>query len=327
MIKKYSLHTTQKQQGQRLDQALAEWLPEALKKPVSKGKVRKLVVAGAVYLNGRRVRIASKELMARVKIDVYIDARKLFEEDGRARDRAFEMTQDRVLFEDAYLIVVNKPAGLPTQPTLDEARDNLFASVKKFIAARDQVTDPYLALHHRLDRDTSGVLLFAKAKEANAGVAKIFSEHLARKVYQAIVALPPRKTPLPEWTVRDYLGKLPGAGKQAKYGAVKSGGDAAHTDFRVLELLRDAAWIEAKPLTGRTHQIRVHLSEAGFSILGDSLYADSRVARLAPRLMLHAVSLTFPHPVHKTEVSVQCLPPEDFQKCLLTLGRGDSPAS
>ena len=134
-----------------------------------------MIVAGAVYLNGRRVRIASKELMPNATIDVYVDLNKLHS-DSTQRDRAFVMTEDRILFEDPYLIVVNKPPGLPTQPTLDEARENLFTAVKKFLAQRSgkSVTDTYLGLHHRLDRDTSGVILLTKSTEANPGVAELF---------------------------------------------------------------------------------------------------------------------------------------------------------
>jgi RluA family pseudouridine synthase len=322
MLKKYSLRTRLEQRGQRLDQVLADWLPQAMGQPVSKAKARKLVVAGAVYLNGKRVRIASKELMPNAQVDVYVDSRKLFETDGRSRDQVFEMGPERILYEDDFVIVVNKPPGLPTQPTLDEARDNLFASVRKFLAGRDAPGKPasetYLALHHRLDRDTSGVILFAKAKEANAGVAKMFAEHTARKVYHAISHVAPGRALKPEWVTKNYLGKLPGRGKAARYGAVRSGGDPAETRFRLIESCEHAAWIEAQPITGRTHQIRVHLSEAGLPILADSLYGKSG-DKLAPRLMLHAVRLTFPHPIHQTEVSVEAPLPEDFLQCVAKL--------
>jgi 23S rRNA pseudouridine1911/1915/1917 synthase len=313
VIKKYTLKTTHEQRGSRLDQVLSEWLPRALARPVSKAKARKLIVAGAVYLNGKRVRIASKELMPNAQIDVQLDARKLFEEDGRSKDLVFEMSSDRILFEDEFIIAVNKPPGLPTQPTLDEARDNLFASVKKFLAKREGTAEVYLALHHRLDRDTSGVILFAKAKEANAGVAKMFAEHLARKTYNAVSAVAPGRKLGAQWVTKNYLGRVPGRGKQAKYGAVRSGGDVAETAFRLLENWGRAAWIEASPLTGRTHQIRVHLSEAGLPILGDALYGGPQGS--VPRLMLHAVRLTFPHPIHQTEVSIQSPLPEDFIQC------------
>ena len=138
-------------------------------------------------------------------IDVFADLEKLKAGEATRQDRAFVMVADRILFEDAALIAVNKPAGLPTQPTLDEARENLYAAVKKFLAARDGVAEAYVGLHHRLDRDTSGVVIFTKDKAANAGVARAFAEHLARKTYLALTERGPGDLRV-EWTVRNYLG-------------------------------------------------------------------------------------------------------------------------
>jgi 23S rRNA pseudouridine1911/1915/1917 synthase len=324
-------------------------LPALLKQPVSKGKVRKLIIAGAVYLNGKRVRIASKELLADARLEVYIDLAKL-NSDAKSKDIVFVMTEEHVLFEDEYIIVVNKPPGLPTQPTLDEARDNLFAAVKKFLQGRvgKAAPPPYLGLHHRLDRDTSGVILFTKATEANAGVAEIFAGHLAQKTYQALVSTggsvvgPPgsakflsaeglsgRKPPLTSapvtWTIKNYLGRPKGSSqKGGKFGSVRAGGDFAHTDFRLLERLSGGLWVEAQPLTGRTHQIRIHLSENGMPILGDATYGGlDHIGKLfIPRLMLHAVDLTFPHPIHENRISIQSPLPEDFRQCLKALQKG-----
>lgn len=312
--KRLSLTTTHAHKGMRLDQVLALWLPEALSQPISKAKVRKLIVAGAVYLNGKRVRIASKELQANARVDAYVDLHKL-KDDGRARDRQFRLAPADILFEDEYLIAVNKPPGLPTQPTLDEARDNLFALLKKFLAERDRVAQPYVGLHHRLDRDTSGVVLFTKKVEANAGVSEMFKVHTAVKTYQALTSRP-RQLPPAEWSVKNYLGKSrePGLGKKKnKMASVRSGGDFAHTDFRLLEANAGGLWLEAKPRTGRTHQIRVHLSEAGMPILGDETYGGK--TGVAPRLMLHAANLTFPHPISKVEISIHSPVPEDFNQC------------
>ncbi|MCM2323214.1 MAG: RluA family pseudouridine synthase [Oligoflexia bacterium] len=316
-LRKLSLKTAPEDARKRLDQFLAERLPAALAEPVSKGKVRKLVVAGAVYLNGKRVRIASKEVIPGAKIEVFIDSAKLHS-DGRAKDRAFQMSPERILFEDEWLIAVNKPAGLPTQPTLDEARENLFAAVRKFLMERDHNPQAYVGLHHRLDRDTSGVVLFTKSKDANAGVAELFAGHGARKSYQALTSLP-RGTdgPLAEWTIKNYLGKAPGPGKKARFTAVRSGGDFAHTEFRVLGRLARGLHVEARPLTGRTHQIRVHLAGAGLPILGDDFYGAPRGS--ASRVMLHAASLTFVHPIHKKELSISSPLPEDFLQCLESL--------
>jgi 23S rRNA pseudouridine1911/1915/1917 synthase len=298
--------------SKRLDQALGDWLPEVLGRPVSKSKVRKLIMAGAVRLHGRPERIASKVVSAGTMIEAHIDVSRLFE-DSTSRDTKFELTPERVLFEDEDLIVIDKPSGLPSHPTADEARDNLFAAVGRFLSSRDGIAEPYLGIHQRLDRDTSGVVLFTKSKRVNAAVGEIFSSHKVVKIYQALTVATRQKLPK-EWTIKNCLGKVASKSKRAKYGAVKMDGDLAETFFRVIGESPRGVWIEAIPKTGRTHQIRVHLAEYGLPILGDDLYgaADDR----APRLMLHAAELRFPHPMTKCEVSVKSLLPEDFQECL-----------
>lgn len=326
-LKKLRLKTTLDHQGKRLDDVLTQWLSEALKQSVSKGKARKLIVAGAVYLNSKRVRIASKELRENAWVEVYVDLEKL-NSTAKDQDLQFEMGEQQVLFEDEDLIAVNKPPGLPTQPTLDEARDNLFLSVKKFLAKRERksVNDVYLGLHHRLDRDTSGVILFTKTKRANAGVARLFTDHLAQKTYEALCSIDSNESVQEVWEIRNYLGKDKHAGSKAnRYTSVRSGGDFAHTEFVLLERQGKFARIQARPLTGRTHQIRVHLSEAGLPILGDLHYGGRRAcgSHVIPRVMLHAVSLTFPHPLHQNLIIIQSPVPKDFVQCLESLRRGE----
>jgi len=319
-LKKMRLKTTIEHQGKRLDDVLTQWLSSSLDQAISKGKARKLIVAGAVYLNSKRVRIASKELRQNAWIDVFLDLEKL-NSSSRDQDLRFEMTDQHVLFEDEDLIAVNKPPGLPTQPTLDEARENLFLSVKKFLAQREKksITDVYLGLHHRLDRDTSGVILFTKSKRANPGVAELFTQHLAQKTYQALCSIEQRTELKEAWVIRNYLGKDKRAGSKANhYCSVRSGGDFAHTEFKLLERHENFIRVEAKPLTGRTHQIRVHLSEAGFPILGDTHYGGTKIVASynISRVMLHAATLTFPHPIHKNKMTIQSSLPHDFTQCL-----------
>lgn len=297
--------------AKRLSEALGDWLPEALGRPVSRAKVRKLIMAGAVYVNGRPVRIASKTLSSGATIEAHVDVARLFD-DSTSRDKRFELTAARILFEDDDLVIVDKPPGLPSHPTADEARDNLFAAVTRFLAKRDGIAQPYLGIHHRLDRDTSGVVLFTKSKRVNAAVAEMFSRHKVIKIYQALT-IPKGKRLGREWTIKNYLGKISSKSKRARYGAVESDGDFAETSFRVIAEYSRGFWIEAIPKTGRTHQIRVHLSEYGLPIMGDDLYgfADSQV----PRLMLHAAELRFPHPITGHEISVKSPLPGDFEQC------------
>ncbi len=313
---------------QRLDQALALLLPKTpqvarLGLTLSKGKIRKLIMAGAVYLGGGRVRIASKMVRAGARLEVYLDPDKLFAEPERDAVE-WKVTPEMILFEDEWIVGVAKPAGLPTQPTVDEARANLYALLIKFFQARDGGT-PYVGLHHRLDRDTSGVMIFTKKKEVNFEIGRIFAEHLAQKTYLALVATGPRKLPA-SWRVENFLAREPG--KAGKMRAVRSGGDKAITDFRVLDSVPGAALVEAKPRTGRMHQIRVHLAEGGTPIYGDRTYGYAAPAGSPkiPRVMLHAAALTFPHPISKLETSftapITATATSDFQACFrLLFGR------
>ena len=303
----------------RLDQFLAELLPNALGKPVSKAQVRKLIVAGAVYLNRKRVRIASKELIPGARVEVWWDERKIEGQGIRGSLHAFELKPEHIVYRDEWLLVIAKPAGLPTQPTLDEARVNAFAEVRRYLARESGSADPYVGLHHRLDRDTSGLLMFTLKKEVNAAVAELFTGKKIQKTYCALCAPGKGRRVGEAFEVRNYLGKSQmRKGKAMRYQSVRSGGDVAETDFVVREVFRDALYIQAQPRTGRTHQIRVHLSELGHPILGDRLYGES-VADRAPRLMLHAERLTFVHPVSKNEITVHAPLPEDFKQCLESL--------
>ena len=304
--------------AKRLDFALADWLPAALGRPVSKAKIRKLIMAGAVYLNRSRMRNASTVLNSGAIVEADVDTVRLFE-DSTAHDKEFELTAGRILFEDPDLIVIDKPPGLPSHPTLDQSRDNLFAAVTRFLTRRDK-SAPELGIHQRLDRDTSGIMLFTKSRRVNAAVTEMFARHRALKTYQALTP-GPRSKLAREWTIRNHLGKVSSKSKRSKYGAVDAGGDAAETHFCVIESYSRGLWIEAIPKTGRTHQIRVHLSEFGLPIFGDELYGDDKSA---PRLMLHASRLVFPHPVTGDQISVESPLPQDF-KAWLTRMRNSPP--
>lgn len=316
-LRRAQIAITKEHEGKRLDQALAELLPAVAAMPLSKGKIRKLIIAGAVYMNRGRVRIASKPVRVGMRIEVHIDERKLLSDAERAAPaKEWTPSEIDVVYEDEWILGVNKPAGLPTQPTLDEARANLYLLLKKKYG--------YVGLHHRLDRDTSGVMLFTKKKEANAEVGKIFASHLARKTYLALVSVRERRgdaavgRELPEgWTVENFLARE--KAKAGKMRSVRSGGDPARTDFRVIARNGRYALIEAKPVTGRMHQIRVHLAEGGAPILGDRTYGGEPDA---PRVMLHAAELRFPHPVSGKEALFRAPPPKDFEECAKKLGLG-----
>lgn len=208
-----------------------------------------------------------------------------------------------VLFEDPWLLAVDKPAGVPTHATLDPGRSHLHAMVQALLAARhapgpDSV--PYVGIHHRLDRDTSGVVLFTVDRAANPGMAALFAGRAIEKRYVALVQ--GNGQPPSAWEVRDHLGPVGRVGKTTRFGAVRSGGDPAHSEFRTLAARGSGRWlVEGVPHTGRTHQLRVHLAASGVPIVGDRLYGGPP----GERVLLHARSLRFTHPLTGAAILVE----------------------
>lgn len=288
----------------RLDQAIAA-SPEATEHKLSRTLIRKLLVAGAIYVNGKRVRVASRPMRGGEIVDIYYDRTRAPEK--LSADKFLPL---RVLYEDDAIICFDKPAGLPTQPTLDEARANLFELAKKQLA-HGAARPPYLGLHHRLDRDTSGVILFTRETKHNTFVADQFKGHKLQKVYVAVVQ---GKLQNPKGRVESFLAEVGKKGKQSKFGSVKSGGKKAITDFLVLASEGDRSLVEVSITTGRTHQIRVHFSELGHPIIGDTLYGSpvSNYNRLG-RFLLHAHALTIEHPVTHNLVRVESPIPHEFR--------------
>jgi RluA family pseudouridine synthase len=218
-----------------------------------------------------------------------------------------------ILFEDRWLLLVNKPAGLPTQPSVDRRRPSLYSLLlesKKW---------PYLGLHHRLDVPTSGIVLLTKHKEANKGVSELFKGRNLQKTYSCLVQGVPGED---QFECQNYLKPLKLKTGKTKMVATLSGGDPAHTLFKVVERFQEQSLLEAQPLTGRMHQIRTHLAELKFPILGDSLYF--RADRHYPRLMLHAARLSFPHPITGEPLTITAPWPDDFNRVLQKLRKTDS---
>lgn len=302
------------QHGARLGDVLAAWLPEALERPFSKGTLRRLVMAGAVRVDGRPARRPGLPVAAGSLLQAAVDLEKLAQA-GPSRDRAFVLTVRDVLYEDAVLIAVDKPPGLPTHATADPNRENLFGIVKRFLA--DRSPEPYLGLHQRLDRDTSGIVLFTKDPVANPGLAGLFAGREVAKRYLALTMRPAR-LPASTWRVANRLA-AGGTGRRARTASVSVGGDLAVTEFTRLESFDRALLIEARPQTGRKHQIRVHLAEAGLPILGDESYGRGSAGPTVPRVMLHAARLAFRHPLTGDPIVVESPLPADFARVLKTL--------
>ncbi len=323
-MKRYTTRLPNSSPKVRLDDYLAEWLSTATGTELSKGKIRTLILSGAVYVNRHRNKIPSTLIFAGAVLEVYYDESKMKTGEHKPEATLVAVTKDKVLYEDEWIILINKDAGIPTQPTIDPKRPNLFDLTKRYLSKKEGKVEPYLGLHHRLDRDTSGVVLFTKSESANKGVADLFANHLIQKTYQCLVWRAPGAETHETQTrfeVKNFLGKISAKNETSRFGSVTSNGDPAHTFFRVLEVFRQCYWLEAAPKTGRTHQIRVHTSELNLPILGDPQYFPKSVFSMvsAPRLMLHAQLLEFNHPVSGVPMKIEAPLPDDFLKVLGTL--------
>jgi len=184
-----------------------------------------------------------------------------------------------LLYEDDELIALNKPAGVNTQRTPYQLKGTLEYWVAEYFRQRGS-NEPARVIH-RLDRGTSGVMLFPKHKRAAAWLSARFHDNLVEKCYWALVSSQPQPA---GWTVDGAIGKV----GSARYG-IMAGGRSAVTAFRLLASSEGNSLVEARPHTGRTHQIRVHLESSGLPIVGDTTYGGLPAARM----MLHCAALKF----------------------------------
>jgi len=171
-----------------------------------------------------------------------------------------------------------------------------------------------LAVHQRLDCDTSGVVLFGVDPRANAGLARAFAGRLAEKTYLAITAAP-SESPARRFRVSAPLGGA-GPGRQGVRAFAKET-QPAQTDVVVREVLKGALLVEARPLTGRRHQVRAHLAHAGLPVLGDPIYGGP--GPRVPRMMLHAWRLALPHPITGEPLVIESPLPADLAGVLAAL--------
>lgn len=294
-----SLLATAAAQGERLDHYLVTTLA-----PTSRKAVKRALDGGQVFVDGRCVARAGTLLRGGERIELTLNG---------------ESPPDVVppliiLWQDDNLLAINKPAGLPAHPTVS-GRPNALDQVSEFIAANGGRARPILL--HRLDADTTGLLLFALTREANLSLSRQFSAHQIEKTYLALVSgRPPER-----FAVSNHLK----AGVRGRTMAVASGGLAAQTEFHTLASRDGVALVAARPRTGRTHQIRAHLAGCGYPLLGDTLYGGMNSLTLAaggfalPRHLLHAYSLVITHPQSGERQILVAPLPEDFRLLLNVL--------
>ena len=276
--------------GMRLDEYLARHVPDQLG-PVSRSTIRRAIVAGSVAVDRLCVRRPAWTLASGSRVVAHIETARI--DQHRVERRRAEQPLD-VVFEDEWLLVVNKPSGLPTHAAADPRRPHLVGMVEKHLRRASSAAAPP-GVHQRLDRDTSGLVLFTKHPDANRGLARQFAAHTVQKAYLALVARPSQMPPR-EWTSDEPV---------VSAGSLRS----AHTDFRVVKATGGLLLIEARPRTGRKHQIRIHLARVGLPILGDVRYGGK--AADDGRMMLHASKLILQHPITGDVLAFECPLPAD----------------
>jgi 23S rRNA pseudouridine1911/1915/1917 synthase len=233
-----------------------------------------------------------------------------------------------LIFEDEHFLAIDKPSGLLSHANPGKEEDSVVSRLLEMGLSLVGGEDPLrTGLVHRLDRDTSGILLCSKSEEAYRGLQDQFRNREVSKTYHFLASGKIRRM---EFTRRDRLGRHP---VRRNTRMVSPEGRDAETSFRLMELLGDrfALW-EAKPKTGRTHQIRVHAKAAGFSILGDPHYADRNSLQGSDmdkpgRTLLHCCKLSFSHPIEKNVMEVNSEYPGDFSETLSYLREKFSPGS
>jgi RluA family pseudouridine synthase len=217
--------------------------------------------------------------------------------------------KEYLLHEEPEFLIVNKPAGMPVLP------DGWEKEAPYLSKALGEVYDK-LWVVHRLDKVTSGVMVFARTAEAHRSLSIQFEQHEAQKVYHAIV------NGEPEWDL--HVARQPlrvDVGHSHRTMVDHGKGKSSETTFRVLERHKAASLLEAVPATGRTHQIRVHAYALGFPLLGDTLYSAPTTDLIA-RPALHAHSLAFAHPGSGMMVTYNAPYPQDFQIALERISAG-----
>jgi len=268
---------------------------------------KKHVETGKVFVDGARVTAVDARLAAGQKVELRMNAPK-------PRDP----TREGVLvYDDAHVVVIDKPSGISSVP-YDEREQGTAMDLIRGAWRRMGKPATSVPLHvvHRIDRATSGLLAFAKSKRAEVGLGAQFRAHSIERTYLCVahgVVAPGR---IESMLVADRGDGIrgsttrPGQGKRAV------------THVSVVRALRGATLCEVKLETGKTHQIRIHLSESGHPLVGETVYVRDFAGPViaADRLMLHAATLGFEHPITGERVALSAAPPPDFDAVLARLG-------
>jgi 23S rRNA pseudouridine1911/1915/1917 synthase len=306
----------------RLDKVLAEVAPDGL----SRSRLRVLIEAGEVRGPDGPLTNPSAKMQVGLSLVLSVPA----PEDPTPQPESIPLN---VVYEDDSLIVVNKPAGMVVHPAPGAPNGTLVNALLHHCG--DSLSgiggQRRPGIVHRIDKDTSGLLVVAKSDAAHHGLARQFADHSAERMYRAVCfGLPDRADPrlanLPGISfepggvvvIRSQLDRHPT--DRTRMAVVRQGGRHAATRARVVRTFEGASELECQLETGRTHQIRVHLAHVGHALLGDPVYARRQPPVTFDRQALHAETLGFVHPITGQDLSFKAPPPADFAALLRALG-------
>jgi len=299
--------------GWRLDRALAAAIPT-----LSRERLKVLTKAGALTREGKAVRDPATKVKGDERFTLSVP------DPIPAHNEPQEIPLP-IVFEDEHLLVIDKPAGLVVHPAAGNRDGTLVNALLHHcgdsLSGIGGVARPGIV--HRIDKDTSGLLVIAKHDRAHEGLAKQFADHSIDRRYLAIVSGVPRQA---EGTIDAPLARS--SVNRKKIAIVPAGkGKRAVTHWKRLKLLNEAALVECRLETGRTHQVRVHMASIGHPLVGDPVYGRGKSVHREllnqldfKRQALHAAHLGFIHPVTKGRLSLDSALPSDMQELFTALG-------
>ena len=294
--------------GVRIDKYLAEQLPD-----ITRSYLQKLLKDGSVQMNGKPVKASTKTAVGAVIA--------LTSPEPEEPEILPENIPLDILYEDSDVILINKPKNMVVHPAAGHYTGTLVNALmyhcRGDLSGINGVLRPGIV--HRIDKDTTGVLIVCKNDRAHNALAEQLKEHSITRKYRAIVCGNLKED---EGTVDAPLGRHPQDRK--KMAIVRSGGKRAVTHYRVLERFGNDTYIECQLETGRTHQIRVHMASLGHPLLGDEIYGRAKSPFKLEGQTLHAMVLGFIHPTTGEYMEFEAPLPEYFEKLLEKLRKSGS---
>lgn len=273
----------------------------------SRVMIQRLIDEGKILVNDRKVKSSYKVQMN--------DKIKIEEDKPKDIELKAQNIPIDVLYEDKDIIVVNKPKGMVVHPANGNPDGTLVNAIMSI--CKDSLSgiggEIRPGIVHRLDKDTSGALIIAKNDRAHINMSEKIKNHEVEKTYIALVKGFVKEN---EATINMPIGR---STKDRKKMAVNRNGKNAITHFKVLERFSDYTLLQIKIETGRTHQIRVHLTEIGYPIVGDYIYSNGKNEWGIKGQCLHAKSLKFKHPITNKEMFIEAPIPEYFEKIITEL--------